>query len=133
MTKSLEKCVEISLALRESKQNGRSFHATFIIFKKRIISIGFNDYSKHHPYHKMGKYIGYKKNPENYSPCLHSEVSAIIKLGEEDLSRYTFVNVRVRGNNILAVAKPCPNCFQLLKRTGYKKLFYSSECGFKEL
>lgn len=133
MNKTLEKCVEITKGLKPQKQNGRSFHATFIFDKKRLVSIGYNDYKKHHPYHKVGKYIGYKSNPENYQPCLHSEISAILKLGEEDLSRYSFVNVRIDGNNKIALAKPCPNCERVLRQTGFKKLFYSSEKGFEEM
>lgn len=134
MNRRLEKCIEIASSLRPHKQNGRSFHATFIFDKKRIVSIGTNDYNKHHPYHKMGKYLGYKENPENYKPCLHSEISAIIKLGEEDLSHYTVVNVRVDKNNQIALAKPCLNCLRVLQQTGYKKLFYTDpEKGFVEL
>lgn len=134
MNKRLEKCIEISLGLRSSKQTGRSFHTTFVFNKNRIISIGTNDYNKHHPYHKMGKYTGYKTNPEHYRPCLHSEISALIKLGEEDCSRYTFVNVRIDNNNKISIAKPCQNCQRILDQVGYKRIIYSSgEKGFAEI
>jgi len=134
MDKRLEKCIEIAFGLRSQKQNGRSFHATFIFDKKRIISIGTNDYNKHHPYHKMGKYLGYKNNPQNYRPCLHSEISALLRLGEEDCSRYTFVNVRIDNNNKTTIAKPCLNCQRILDGVGYKAIFYSdSENGFSKI
>ena len=133
MNKILEKCVEITRGLKPNKQNGRSFHTTFILHKNRILSIGWNNYNKMHPYHKLGKYIGYKCNPEKYQPSLHSEISAILKLGEEDLRKYSFVNVRIDGRNNLALAKPCPNCERVLGQVGFKKLFYSSEKGFFEL
>lgn len=130
MDKRLEKCIEIATSLRPQKQNGRSFHATFIFHKKRIISIGINDYTKHHPYHKMGEYRGFKTNPEHYRPCLHSEISALLRLGEEDCSRYTFVNIRIDNNNKTTIAKPCQNCQKILDGVGYKKLFYSTDNGF---
>lgn len=134
MDKRLEKCIEIAASLRPHKQNGRSFHATFIFDKKRLISIGTNDYSKCHPYHKMGKYYGYKRNPEHYQPCLHSEISALLRLGEEDCSRYTFVNVRIDNNNKTTIAKPCLNCQRILDGVGYKAIFYSdSENGFSKI
>jgi deoxycytidylate deaminase len=133
MSKFLERCVEITKGLKPQKQNGRSFHTTFIFHKARILSIGYNDYKKLHPYHRLGKYVGYKTNPENYQPCLHSEISAILKLGEEDLSKYSFVNVRIDGKNNLALSKPCPNCERVLRQVGFKRLFYSSENGFEEL
>lgn len=133
MNKSLEKCVEITKGLKPHKQNGRSFHATFIFDKKRLLSIGYNNYKKHHPYHKVGKYFGYKTNPEKYQPCLHSEISAILKLGEEDLSHCVFVNVRIDQRDKLALAKPCQNCERVLRQVGFKKLFYSCEKGFVEM
>ena len=132
MNKMLEKCVEITKGLKPQKQNGRSFHTTFIFHKNRILSIGHNDYKKMHPYHRMGKYVGYKTNPHLYQPALHSEISAILKLGEEDLSKYCFVNVRVDANNNLALSKPCPNCERVLRQVGFRRLFYSSEKGFFE-
>ena len=134
MNKRLEKCIEISLGLRPSKQTGRSFHTTFIFDKKRILSIGTNDYNKHHPYHKMGEYRGFKSNPEHYRPCFHSEISALLRLGDEDCSRYVFVNVRIDNNNKISMAKPCQNCQKILDGVGYKKIIYStSEKGFEEI
>lgn len=134
MDKRLEKCIEISLGLRPSKQTGRSFHTTFIFDKKRILSIGTNDYNKHHPYHKMGEYRGFKSNPEHYRPCLHSEISALLRLGEEDCSRYVFINVRIDNNNKISIAKPCQNCQKILDGVGYKKIIYTtSEKGFEEI
>ena len=134
MNKRLEKCIEISLGLRPSKQTGRSFNTTCIFDKKRMLSIGTNDYNKHHPYHKMGEYRGFKSNPEHYRPCLHSEISALLRLGEEDCSRYVFVNVRIDNNNKISMAKPCQNCQKILDGVGYKKIIYStSEKGFEEI
>jgi deoxycytidylate deaminase len=134
MNKRLAKCVEISLGLKPSKQTGQSFHATFVFNKNKIISIGVNNYHKMHPYHRMGKYLGYKKNPREYKPCIHSEISALLKLGEEDCSRYSFVNVRIDNNGELSMAKPCPNCQRVLEGVGYKRIFYStSEKGFLEI
>lgn len=134
MNKRLEKCIEISLGLRPQKQTGKSFHTTFIFNKNRILSIGTNNYNKEHPYHRMGKYHGYKKNPSQYHPCLHSEISALLRLGEEDCSRYTFVNIRIDNNNKVSIAKPCPNCQRVLDQVGYKKIIYSeSENTFAEI
>ena len=81
----------------------------------------------------MGKYVGYKKNPENYSPCLHSEVSAIIRLGENDCSKYTFVNVRIDNNNKINIAKPCQNCMNVLAAVGFKKILYTTKDNFREI
>lgn len=37
---------EISVALKSKRQTGRTFHTTFILEKKRIISIGINNLEK---------------------------------------------------------------------------------------
>jgi len=57
----------------------------------------------------------------------------LLKLGEEDLSRCVFVNVRIDQRGELALAKPCQNCERVLRQVGFKKLFYSSEKGFVEM
>jgi len=57
-----------------------------------------------------------------------------LRLGEEDCSRYTFINVRIDNNNKVSIAKPCPNCQRILDQVGYKKIIYlESENAFAEI
>lgn len=130
---NLNRLVNITSALK-AKRSGRCLHTTFILDKSRIISIGVNNYNKIHPYHKFGKYYPYKDSGGNnkyYTPGLHSEVSALIKLGEENCSRYTFVNVRIDKRGNLAIAKPCKNCCRVLNQVGFKRIVWSVPHGFE--
>lgn len=129
--KKINRAVEIAYALKPKYETGRSFHTTFIFDKNKIISIGINNYNKTHP-----KAYLYKKdevtNESEYVPSIHSELSAAIKLGFEDCSHLSFVNVRVDKNGQLNNSHPCSGCAKLLTQIGFKRFYYSGEKGFKE-
>lgn len=114
---------EISLALKVEKQTGRSFHTTFVYHGSKLLCITTNDYTRNHPYYKLGKYKS-TRGEGFYEAALHSEIKAIIRLGLEDCSHLTFVNLRIDNNNEIAISKPCINCFNILKGVGFKKLYY---------
>ena len=121
---NFERLEEISRALKSSRQSGRSFHTTFIFHKNKLLSLGCNDYRKQHPYQRFGHYKNSKYNSGNYMPGLHSECSAIIKLGIEDCRHLTFINIRIDNNDKPALSAPCANCQQLLDSVGYRKIWY---------
>ncbi len=126
MDKKVIKTLEIARALKPQKVTGRNFHVTCIFDKSRLISIGYNDYTKVHPHKQIGfKYRNYKDNNAKYEPCRHSEVDALIGLGEKDCRRYQFVNVRIDNNNEAANAHPCPNCLSLLQMVKFKSILYT--------
>ena len=120
---NFHKLENITKALKHTHQTGRSFHTTFVFNKKKLVCIANNDYSKQHRYHKFGHYKA-KVNTGNYIAGIHSECSAIIKMGLEDCSSLTFVNIRIDNRNEVAVSKPCDNCQALLNSIGYKKIWY---------
>jgi cytidine deaminase len=128
---NFDRCIEISKALKGKFQTGRAFHCTFAYKKNKLLAIGINNYSKTHPL--TSNYLPTKNNNRLYIPVIHSEVSAIIKIGVEDCSDITFVNVRIDNNNLPTMAKPCSNCFGLLRdQVGYKKIYYTNNNGFFE-
>lgn len=114
---------EICSALKPKYQSGKSFHVTFVYKKNKLLCIANNNYKKNHPYHKFGEYKAIK-NGKKYQAGIHSECAALIKLGLEDCSDLTFVNLRVDNNGNPAISKPCANCQRLLDQVGYKKIFY---------
>lgn len=88
-----------------------------------MLTIGMNDYGKIHRSHKWGDYKSTRANSK-YTAALHSELSAIIKLGLSDCSHLTIVNIRIDNNNNPAISKPCVNCRKILEQVGYKNLYY---------
>jgi deoxycytidylate deaminase len=123
MAINFQKLETITRALKPFHQTGRAFHTTFVFNKKKLVCIANNDYSKQHRYHKFGHYKS-KYQAGSYRAGIHSECSALIKMGIEDCSHLTFVNVRIDNGDRVAVSKPCENCQALLKNIGYKKLWY---------
>lgn len=123
------KAIEIARALRVEKISGKSFHVSFLARKNRIVCMGWNDYNKHHPYHKFGHYKNYKGFTDNYRPSLHGELSCIIRMGLEDLSDFTFINCRINNNDEVAMSKCCLNCERILRQVGVKDFYYTTNEG----
>ncbi len=127
MTNSIQRkfwrSVEIAGAMKSSALTGRCFHITVVFDKNKIISIGANSYCKTHP-----KAAIFQKEEivdrNRYVPGIHSELSAILKLGE-DCSKFTFFNVRIDNNNQINNSRPCSGCTKLLKQVGFKRFYYS--------
>lgn len=127
--KLISKALEISYALKGKKQTGRQFHITFAFYKNRIHAIGINDYHRHHPRKRFGVYKAFKGNNDYYQPSLHSEIDALIKLGENNCKQFTFLNVRVGNNGNINLAKPCENCQEVLKQINFRKFYFTDSNG----
>ena len=59
----------------------------------------------------------------------HSELSAVIKLGEEDCSGLTLVNTRINRNNLLDFSAPCSGCSDMIRQLNFKEVWYSNANG----
>lgn len=129
MAINFRKLEEITRALKHSKQTGKCFHTTFAFKGNKLLAIGINNYKKLHPSHKFGEYRSYKGSG-NYTAGIHSEVSAIIKLGMESCEDITFVNMRIDNNNKLAKSCPCNNCQRVLEQLGFKSIWFYDGSSF---
>jgi len=130
--RTFNRLVEISKALKPLKSSGRAFHVTGAVKKGRIVCIGINNYHRHHKSHVYGRYYNYKFTNE-YRASLHSEISLLTKLGEEDLSDYEICNVRIGNDGKIRMSKPCKNCLRVLtEQFTPKNVFYSNDSGEME-
>jgi len=120
------KIIEITYALI-NKHNAdlRCRHFSFILDRNRIISIGMNS-TKTHPLNLKYNYIN--KNKEKISDIVgtHSELNAVIKLGEEDCSKLTLINTRINRNNMLDYSAPCSGCSDMIKQLNFKNVYFSN-------
>jgi deoxycytidylate deaminase len=122
----LKKCTEISYALLKKHGDYRCKHFSFIYNKNRLLSIGINNPYKTHPKHlKIGFFNRYGEDI-SHTIGVHSELSAVLKIGEEDCSKYTIVNTRINRNNQLDLSRPCRGCMSLLDQLNFKKIYYST-------
>jgi len=123
MAINFKRLEEIAKALKPVSQSGKNFHVTFVYNKNKLLCVANNDYRKRHPYHKFGEYLPEIKT-DRYIPGIHSECAAIIKMGLEDCSHLTFVNLRIDNNGNPAISKPCNNCSRLLNQIGFKQIIF---------
>ena len=124
MAINFKRLEEIARALKPVYQSGRTFHVTAVYKKNKMLCIAHNNYNKKHPYHKFGVYKPLKDGSENYTAGIHSECAALIKLGMEDCSDLTFVNIRIGSDGKTAISKPCDNCQRVLDQVGHKKIWF---------
>lgn len=126
----LDKIKEISLALApKHPSDQRCRHFSFIINKKKIISIGFNN-PKTHPLNLKHNFVN------KYDHCIrqvvgtHSELNALLKLGyRDDYSDLVLINTRVNRRNEIDFSMPCNGCKSMLEGMNFKKVFYTSRDG----
>ena len=126
---NFNKIIEVSYALI-NKHNAdlRCRHFSFIMDRNKIISIGLNN-PKTHP--KNLKYNYTNKLNQKISDIVgtHSELNAVIKLGEEDCSGLTLVNTRINRNNKLDFSAPCNGCLDMINQLSFKRFYYSNSIG----
>lgn len=95
-------------------------HGAIIVYKKKIISTGYNYFSSHlcHDY------------------SIHAEVAAImnIKSKKDILSECEMYVVRIaRIDNVLKYSKPCDNCKKVINKFNIKKTYYSTNYEYDKL
>lgn len=107
--------------------------AAMIVYKGRIISVGYNQ-KKSHPMAAK-----FSKNPD--AIFLHAEVDAVIKalkkISEAELKRATLIVARVKtdekGKVVFGIAKPCPGCTKCIENYGIKTVIYTENSTPNEI
>ena len=117
----LDKLIEISRSLKDVP-NAHNRHFTFIVRKKRVLSMGWNNGCKTHP---KAKELGYRFDN------IHSELAAILnfKYPLDTLEKCVLVNVRVNRFGQLRMAMPCKRCLLWLSSFGLDSIWYTNHCG----
>ena len=91
-------------------------HFSFIVYNKKIISIGHNRCGKNPPQY------GY----ENHSK-IHSEVDAWRKArGLLKGDSFDVINIRLNRFGKFKNSRPCKNCIYLLQELGCKNFYYTT-------
>lgn len=114
---------------REAKKaRASSDHPKFkvgacLLYKGRVVSIGFNQILKSHPLTRMF----------NEHQTIHAEVSAIVRCKNKDILKdCTMVVYREGALGNLALAKPCPTCRKILKFFKIRSIAYTIYGGYVE-
>jgi deoxycytidylate deaminase len=92
----------------------------------RVESVGFNSFSKSHPYQKkLSERIPiHNKREQIY---LHAEISALIKSAGKG---HTMIVARIgMKEHIHRLAKPCLICQEAIKQSHLKKVYFTNDFG----
>ena len=102
--------------------DSKSKHFSFILMRNKILSIGYNSGWKTSP---IAKQYGYRFNN------IHSELAAIknFPYPPSAMSKCKIVNIRIKANGQLSMAKPCKNCAKLLKDFDLTDIWYTNWHG----
>lgn len=104
-----------------------------VVYKGKILSVGYNVASKTHPAQKAyNKYRGYDPNASTSYNTLHAECSALIKIRDLDIDwhkAHIFV-WRIKKNENRGLARPCPACEAMIKNMGIENVYYSTDNGW---
>lgn len=124
---NLKKIIEISYALLDkSDLNKRCKHFSFICSGNKILSIGLNN-SKTHPINLKFDYRNRQRDRISELVGTHSEINAVLKIGEKNCIGKTIINTRINRNNQIDLSKPCNGCMDMIKKLGFKKVIYSNK------
>jgi len=105
------------IAGKTDPQVTRYLHSSVILDRNgRIIGTGVNHYD--------GKVITADDTGLPLDKSIHSEVHALTKVGVRKLQGATIINYS-KTNVASNLSYPCPNCYAVLKKLGFRKLFYS--------
>lgn len=101
-----------------------------LVYKNKIISVGWNA-KKSHPYQKILNKYG-KYDEEKINNYLHSEINCLLNVKDLDINWskvYIFI-YREDKNGNLAISKPCLGCTKALISKGINKVFYTDKNGY---
>lgn len=114
-------CIQKAFELIELP-NCKRKHFSFILHKRKLVSIGWNNAWYTHP---LAKKFGHRFE------STHSELAAIknLQYPVSFLDKCRVVNVRVNRHGLVLMSKPCPSCENMLKFFGVKEIWYSTNEG----
>lgn len=125
---SLNRLVDIAKSFKLTKQTGRSFHVAFVLQRRKVVSVGFNNFAK-------SNFVCHNYKPtrnvmaDDYRACVHAEIDATSKFRGKDVKKLILVSLRIDNHNRLAYAQPCPNCAYHLGKMGFVNIIYSDKSG----
>jgi len=104
-----------------------------IVYKNKVISIGWNCKKEHPEQKKYNKERGF--NTDSCKNSLHAEMYALIKCKDYDVDwgRVEVCVYREFSNGKIALAKPCKACQKALQERGIKQknIHYTVGCFYK--
>lgn len=122
-----ERFMEIARSVSCLSNYDRYRLGAIIVLKGKIVSRGYNQ-EKTHPIQK--KYNVYRfRIADNSNHFIHAEIDALNKAKGIDLSKAEIIIYHTGNNGEQKMARPCPGCMAAIKKSGIKKIHYSTPDG----
>ena len=124
-----KKALKLAISLFNPNLDKEQHHFSFLFDKNKLISVGFNDYNLSAKALKFAELFNVEQK-KNY-PYLHSEIHSISRVwGKVYIDkRIRLVNVRIIRSGQIGLAKPCPDCAQVLNALGLTKIWWTKFGG----
>lgn len=104
-----------SAATRASPIVTRYHHSSVILDRKgKVIAVGRNHYK--------GEWVYTDEGP--IKKTVHSEIHALTQVNIRRLDGATMINY-AKTNVAAILARPCDSCYAVLRKLGFKKVFYT--------
>ena len=102
-----------------------------LVDRHRIISSGTNSYTKCDPLQREMDSARFG-TAHNCRGPVHAETACLLPLIKQgaDLSRSDLYIIRRHKNTTLALSRPCAGCMSLLRASGVRRVYYSTEEGY---
>jgi deoxycytidylate deaminase len=126
--RTLHRAIDIAKALHPTVRNMRSCHVAFLVFKGKIIRIGFNS-NKTHPFNLQHPYYHKDKSESG----IHAELAVCLKMQQDDLSKYSMIVIRHNLSMELAISRPCIGCQSVIRQFGITDVYYSTSYGIEKM
>ena len=106
-----KRCIDLAVKIAE-KSTSKFRLGCLIVKKGKIISVGYNSMTKTHPKSK------------SFGNHLHCEIRALLSLSKEESRNASLYVVRIKKDGSLGTSKPCPTCYEALKVSNVKTVYY---------
>jgi len=131
--KTICRCVDIFRGLVPPVENWemRTFHATFAVYKNRIVCIGLNQ-KKSNPANLKNRKINQRGEDYSHNGSTCSEFSCLNTLRNTTnipMSKIKLINFRIDRKGALGFSAPCHACQNLCRFLKVETLFYSNPDG----
>lgn len=103
---------ELAKRLIKFSDHGQHWIGSVIVQKNRVISMGYNSL---------------KTSPKSKHPykSIHSEMRAIWAANPDELKGASIYVFRQHRDGSLARSFPCQHCYNLIKESGIKRIYYT--------
>ena len=126
--KRVQKYFELARNASHYSNNNRAKLGSVLVYKGRIISIGYNEGEKTSPLQKEYNALrGFDPNCSGVKNTIHSECSCLIRArgANIDFSKAHLFTYRIKKDGSQGLARYCPACGGIIKSMGIKNVYYT--------